>query len=424
MLEFFELFFAILGVLTCVFVILNMFTAHTEDKRPPYMRQSISFDDMDQFLTTIAYAVNSTVDQGTSIRTLTNGAEFLPDVLEEIQGAKSYIYITNYLWDDGTFGNSLFKALIKKAEEGVCVCILLDAIGGRKTNKKLQEKLMNAGGSVEYFRPLRWWNITRWHRRSHMRDIVIDGKVGYVGGIAFTDEWLGDATKPTSWHDFMFKTDGALVERLEQVFCNLWSLRTGEILPVNTKREHSKPTSRFVMLYSSPSPDTSSDMEHFMWISIIAAKKSIYITNPYILPSRSIREALIAKARSGVDVKILGPLDTDAKQVKLAGELYYPKLIKGGVRIYEYLPSRIHAKTMVIDGAWSIIGSANMDNRSSRINLELVVGSDDATLAETLTQKFNEDIEKSVEIKDYNHRLGHKLLLPLRYLSRLFIRQY
>lgn len=421
----FELFLFFVAIVTIFYLLINFFTSFGEHAKPPRMSVPFTLDTRDQFLETLAYAVHSNVDEGTSIETLTNGSEFLPDFLKEIDNARNYIYVTDYLWEDDAFGNTVFETLTKKAQEGLRVRVLLDGVGGHTVSKETIQKLTDAGGEVAYFRPLKWWNINRWDRRNHMRDIVIDGRVGYLGGIAFTEAWMGSATTSKSWHDYMFKVDGTFARRLESVFNNVWSQTTGEILPVpavaaapNNSNIH------FVSLFSTPSPDTSSNMDHFIWLSIMAAQKSIYIENPYILPSDAIKEALIEKAKAGVDVRIIGPDGTDAKHVKWASQSYYTELLGAGIKIYEYQPSRIHAKTMVIDGTWSIIGSANLDNRSSRINLELIAGTDDPNLAKTLDEKFTIDMGKSKEMTAEIWKTHSILLTPIRWISRMFVWQY
>jgi cardiolipin synthase len=417
----------VMGAITLFYLIVFLFTSMGEDHRPPFTDETLSLKDLDEFEATLAYTIGGSVDEGGEIRTLENGAEFMPDMLSEINAAHNYIYIANYLWDDGTFSTKLFDALGAKAKEGVRVRVLLDGLGGKGVRKETIKKLEDAGGKVDTFRPLRWWNINRWDSRTHMRDIVIDGKVGYLGGIAFTDAWMGDATSSTAWHDYMFKVDGQFARRLESVFSNLWSQTTGEILPANQVEDFGSKRGakvRFVALYSSPAPDTSSDMEHFIWLSIMSARKTIYIENPYILPSKSIKEALIYKAKQGVDVRIIGPNGTDAKHVKWASQSYYSELLANGIKVYEYQPSRIHAKVMVIDSTWSMIGSANLDNRSSRINIELVAGTDDPVLAHTLMEKFANDQNSSQEITKEFWDGRSLYFMPIRLLSRLFVRQY
>ncbi len=382
---------------------------------------------MAEFEETLASTINSSVEVAWSTTILTNGAEFLPNLLEEIKNAKKTILITNFIWEDGEFGNTIFDALIEKAREWIEVRILLDGVGGVKASEKHIKELSALGWEIVYFRPLTWWNINRVARRNHIRDIVIDGRIGYLGGIAIADLWLGNAETPDSWHDYMFKVDGQTAVRLESVFHHLWSQTTGGIL--HSDRDNSinpdgKNTPRFISLLSSPSPDMSSSMEHFIWMSIAASKKSIHIENPYLLPSKSILEALKNKAREGIDVSIIIPGKSDAPYIRWASNSYYKDMLQSWIKIYEYQPSRLHAKTMVFDRKWSIIGSANLDNRSSRINLEFILWLDDKELAENLETQFTEDLKKSREVTKEAQQKRSIFFLPLELIARLFSHQY
>jgi cardiolipin synthase len=424
-----ECFFIVVGVLSIFFILINFFTDLGDNAPVPSLDGTVTLDEPEKFAEVLATAIGSQVQDGSPITILTNGDEFLPDLLEEIKHASTSVHITNFIWDDGEFGNTIFEALIEKANQGLDVKVLVDAVGGNGANEDLIEELTQAGGKVEFFRPIRWWNLNRIDRRTHVRDFVIDDRVAYIGGTAIADSWLGDATEQHQWHDFMFKTEGATAESLSNVFATLWSQTTGEfIIPSEStaKAENNTSTStKFITYFSNPSPDLSSNMEHILWLSIVAATSSIHIENPYVLPNKTIRDALEAKARQGVEVVIIAPGEnTDAHYARWASEASYYSLLESGIKIYEYQPARTHAKIMIVDGKWSIIGSANMDNRSNEINLELIMGVLDEPFAKALEAEFQEDLSKSKEIKFEEWSRKHYLLYPLRLFSRLFIQQY
>jgi len=429
-----EWFILIVGVITLFYILINLFTSLGNQTPMPVTTAAVSLNDPGTFEIALASAINSTIEQGSAPHILINGSQFLPDVLQEISNAKSSILITDFIWDNGEFGKALFLALIEKAKQGVAVRILLDGIGGHGASKEYIKELTAAGGKVAYFRPVAWWNITRIDKRTHVRDFVFDGKTAYIGGIAVSDAWLGDATSSTSWHDFMFKMQGKMAERAVEMFSTLWSETTGEILVTTPlasqeKQVPQKPipaeTDHFISLLSAPAPDMAENMEHFLWLSINSGEHYIHIENPYIVPSRSILNALESKARQGVDVELIVPgKNTDAQKVRWASESYYTELLKSGVRIFEYQPSRIHAKAINIDGLWSVIGSANLDNRSSEINVEAIYGIEDAAFAHDLESKFQEDIQKSKEITAKEWKGNFILFRPFELLSRSLIKQY
>ena len=423
----------IVATVTILYVFLNLFTAATDSIPPPTLSKPITLSDLPDFEKTIANTTNSSVQNSGPVTVLTNAEEFLPDLLTEIRGAKKSIYITDYIWEDGTLGNTVLAALAEKSKEGVAVRILLDGVSGRNASKELLKEITDNGGKVGRFRPVSWSNITRLDRRTHVRDFVIDGRVAYIGGVALSDAWLGSATYADHWHDFMFKVSGTMVHPAETAFENMWSQTTGEILTVTTTAapgervgaSSATSATHFVPLFSFPSPDMSKNMEHFIWLSVQGANKSIRITNPYLLPNSSIASALEEKARAGVDVELLVPgTNIDSKYTRWASESFYKELLDSGVKIYEYQPSRIHAKTLTIDGVWSVIGSANLDNRSSEINLELIYGVEDAKLATDIERNFSTDKTKAVEITSKQWRGGFSFMYPVRLVARTLVHQF
>jgi len=213
---------------------------------------------------------------------------------------------------------------------------------------------------------------------------------------------------------------------MESVFHTLWAQTTGEIMtPERPQFSKSMVRGNLVSLLSSPSPDMSSSMEQYIWLSITAAKKSIHIENPYLVPSKSLLEALKNKAREGVDVSIIIPGNkTDAPYTRWASHSYYLQMLEAGVKLYEFQPSKLHAKTMVFDEKWSIIGSANLDNRSSRINLEFILGLDDPLLAKNLEISFQKDINNSKQVSLEEQKDRSILFFPLELFAKLFSHQY
>lgn len=429
----------IIGILSILILITSLFTSFGDKTPPPSLsiQEDISVDDPN-FANALEGIVNGSFENGGEVKILTNGHEFLPDLLEEIKNASSSINITDYIWDGGEFGNTLLKALIEKSKEGVEVRILLDGLGGRKADADLIEELKESGGKVSIFRDITPGQLTRIHRRTHVRAFIIDGEIGYTGGIAISDSWLGNATSTKSWHDFMFKVEGNMAKSTQKVFAFMWEQTTGEILTgpklfknnssaIDTSPSAKSPTSgsKFISLLSSPAPDMSQGMEHFLWLSIKGAKQSIHIENPYLVLSNPLIDLIKEKAEKGVNIEIILPgKHTDQKVVQWTSQSYYKELLSSGVKIYEYEPSRIHAKFILIDGKWSIIGSANLDNRSRELNLESILGILDPVFGEELEKSFAKDKLNSKEITIDEWKKRSTLVQPLGLLSRFFIKQY
>ncbi|MDB5254413.1 MAG: cardiolipin synthase [Parcubacteria group bacterium] len=363
---------------------------------------------------------------------LNNGKEFVPDLLNEIQNAKHSITLANYIWKKGTLTNQIFDAITAKAKEGVQVRVIMDATASLKAPHDKIEAFEKAGGKMEKFRPFGLRTITRMNKRTHLRAMVIDGIVGYTGGVAFDDEWLGDGTKPDEWRDIMFKFQGQGARSIQNMFNALWRQTSGEILsgpdfyPELPPSVVSDPCtdSCFIPLLQIPSPDLEKNLSQFLWISIMGAKDHVYIETPYLLPDKNILSALKQKVEEGVRVDIIipGP-HVDSRIVQLATRSYYKEVLSMGVHLYEYQPAHMHSKIMTADGHWSVIGSANLDNRSSTLNVEGMFGVEDKTLAKGIEEQFELDKSRSVEITDQSFVATIRDRIFGR-ISRLFAKQY
>lgn len=416
---------AFIGILALATATLTLF--FTLGRRPKRLFTDYvpSVDAEDDFLLALAGMVNAPTRGGGTAETLNNGVEFFPAILEAIHGAERTVTFFTYIFDDGEIGTRILKALIERARAGVRVRLLLDGFGGRNANRTLLQELEDAGGKCHYYRPLHFGKLTRFHKRNHRRAIVIDGRIGFTGGASIADEWLGNAESPDHWRDSMFRVTGPLALSLQATFGEAWSNTTGEILigaefyPLEAETEESGiSVSRHVNLISSPS-DEAHPLRKLVWLSFMAARERLYLTNAYFVPDKHMRRALSDRARAGVDVRLLLPNDhTDAKPIRWASHSYYEELMKEGVRIYEYQPTFLHSKTLVVDTKWSVIGSANMDIRSKELNEENVLGILDAGFAEQLEETFFADLKQSREIRPDEWR---KRGIGARFLERFFV---
>jgi len=381
------------------------------------------------FLKIISHSMAVPIDQGPPVETLTDGDAFVRALIRDIDGAQHSINFMVYIWEDGNFNDMVLAHLERKQRQGVQVRVMLDAYGAQKApNGKLQ-RLEQAGGKVATFRSLvpLPWNILRNTKRNHRRAIVVDGVTGYTGGIAVADTWLGEARTPQEWHDFMFRMTGSMAARLQGSFAELWARTTGEVL-LGAKfypgAETTGGTIPYVTLSTSPSPDLY-EAESFVFLSLLAARHRIHIETPYFLPDGTMRDVLKQKAKAGVDVTLVLPNHhTDQKSVRWAGQRIFTELMEAGVRIYEYQPTFTHAKLLLVDGGWAVIGTANWDNRSRKINDEVLFGIADSAFTASLEQRFVEDVGKSkkIELKDWRQRGLLQRVLEL--VSQAFVQQY
>jgi len=401
----------VIGVVAFVSVMSALFFAVGYKPARIYADSAPPRVDSPDFATALGAIVGAPVEGGGTVQILNNGDEFVPALLESINQAQRTINFTVYIWSEGTFSNQLLHSLEKKQREGVEVRVLLDGLGSLKVPDEDFEPLIAAGGKVQKFRTPKFGKLTRFHRRTHRRSIVIDGDVGFTGGMAVSDIWLGHAQDPEHWRDLMFKVTGPMARSLQTAFVDLWVSSSGELLidpkhypiPANAS---SRGVERFIHLANSPADDDQS-MAYFFLLPILSARESIYFAAPYYIPDKHLQAALVDKAKKGVNVRLLLPGSrTDNWITRASAQARYQELLEAGAKIYEYEPTFMHAKYGVVDGKWSIIGSPNLNSRSRELDEENAVGIYDAALGAKLHATFDNDLAraKAINLDEWRRR--------------------
>lgn len=353
-----------------------------------------------EFLAALSALTDVSVDKGHSVELLENGDEIFPSMFAAMRAAKHHIHVMTFIWSDGALSDELLAILTKKVREGVEVRVFLDSLGGIRAPEDKLIALEAAGGQVAWFRKFEFGKLSRYHRRNHRRSIVIDGAVAFTGGVSIADEWLGNAEVPAHWRDIMVRVEGVMALRLQAAFVQMWSSATGEILlgKAYYPSHSGRGTVPFLSIASAPTEDIH-PIRALFWMSFKGAERRIIIENPYFVPDHHIRAVLKEKARAGVDIRVLVPNEyMDVPPVLWAGRYYYQDLLAAGVRIFEFQPTMLHSKFMVVDDAWSVVGSANMDVRSKELNEENVLAIVDEKLAANLTAAFGRDVLQAKEI--------------------------
>jgi cardiolipin synthase A/B len=380
----------------------------------------------ERFVDWSAAYLNSPVFRGGDVTLLENGDAFYPAMLEAIRKAQDSVNFEVYIFEPDEIGRQFMDVLKERAGAGVEVRLLLDGFGALKMRKRYREELRQAGVIMKRFRPLALRNLVRFYRRTHRRAIVIDGRVGFTGGAAISAKWKGNVGNPHEWRDSMTRVTGPLVAGIQSAFATNWVYCTGEVIagsrffpPLDPG-----PGPCGLSVVSSPS-DALQPIRLLFWLSFVNAHRRLWICNSYFIPDVRLREAVIDRARAGVDVRILVPGNhTDAVPVQLAGSSYYEELLAAGVRIFEYQPAMMHAKTTVVDSAWSIVGSANLDERSMELNEENVLGIADQEFAQTVERGVLADFERSREILLEQWRKRSIFRRGLERLAKALIEQY
>jgi cardiolipin synthase A/B len=306
------------------------------------------------------------------------------------------------------------------------VRLLVDWFGSWRLRRRHRDEMTRGGVRVEAFRPFNLRHLVRIYRRTHRRAIVIDGRIAFTGGAAIAKKWAGDVRTKHEWRDSMIRVTGPLVGGIQSAFAENWVYCTGEVLSASRFFPPLAPAPGpcSISVVSSPS-DVLQPIRLLFWLSFAHAQRRLWISNSYFIPDPRLRKTVVERARHGVDVRILVPGNhTDAVPVQLAGSSYYDELLAAGVRIYEYLPSMMHAKTVVVDDAWSVIGSANMDERSMELNEENIVGIADGPFAQTLAAGLERDFAQSHEVRLEEWRRRPIWKRGLEALAKVLIEQY
>jgi cardiolipin synthase len=386
------------------------------------------------FLAAVSRYLNVPILRGGTAEILQNGCRFFPAMLDAIRGARETVNFQVYIFESDRVGRQFVDAFEERARAGVEVRVLLDGFGSWRLKRRDRERLRRAGVKLEFFRPLRLFTLVRAFKRDHRRAIVVDGRVAFTGGAAVAKKWDGDARHKEEWRDSMARLTGALAHGVQTAFGENWVYRTGEILTgerffpppegnaPDTARSLGDPCA--LALVSSPA-DMAQPIRQLIWLSFTCAKQRLWISSSYFVPEGRLREAIAERARERVDVRLLvpGPA-TDAKPVRLAGRSHYEELLEAGVRIFEFEPAMMHAKTVVVDGRWTVVGSANMDNRSVELNEENILGVSDPRLAAQVEHGLRGDFARAREIKLEEFRRRGRAARVLERLARLLIEQY
>ena len=347
---------------------------------------------------------------GNRVTVQKDASESYPDMLRAIADAKEHIHAMYYIIEPDESGRRLRDAIAEKARQGVEVRLLYDDIGSWNTKHAFFGPLIEAGGMVREYRPVHFSRFRSFYAnfRNHRKILVVDGKTAYTGGINIGDEYLGKDSNFGYWRDTNIKIDGPAAGHLQLIFAEDWYYVTGELLSTAYVHHEGTGSGHGGVVQIVPSgPDRPRDqMAHLYFTAITSAKKKLLITTPYFIPDESVQTALIAASLRGVDVRLLVPRDPKIRVIKYASRSYYRELLDVGCKIFEYKKGFIHAKTVSVDGELGIVGTANMDVRSFRLNFEVCAVSYSGEVAGQLERQFYLDIEdsESIRIKRFDRR--------------------
>lgn len=360
---------------------------------------------------------------GNHIDDLQNGDEIFPAMLAAIRAAQRTITLETYIYWSGEVGRQFAEALSERARSGVAVKVMVDWAGSIKMEDALIQRMRDAGVELHQYRPLHWYNITRLNNRTHRKLLVVDGKIGFTGGVGIADLWSGHAQDPKHWRDLHFRIEGPVVAQMQAAFNDNWIKTTGVVLNGEAyfpPQQRVGDTDAHVFVAS---PAGGSESMHLMYLMAIAAsERSIDLQAAYFVPDPLIMKALLAARQRGVRVRVVVPgkfIDSDT--VRLASRAQWGELLQAGVEIHEYQPTMMHNKLLIVDGLMVSVGSTNFDVRSFRLNDEASLNVYDAGFAARMTEVFEDDLKHTVRYtheiwarRPLKEKLVEKFIRPLR----------
>ncbi len=340
---------------------------------------------------------------GNRVEPLNNGAEIFPAMLSAIASARKTVNFETYIYWSGDIGQKFVEALCERAKAGVKVNVIIDWLGSGRISRQYIDQMRESGVELVHYHPLQWYDIgsaARLNNRTHRKLLIVDGKIGFTGGVGIADVWEGNAQDPRHWRDMHYRIEGPVVAQLQAVFMDNWMKTTGHVpTGEETFPDLAAAGHMFAQVFKSGAQGGNDSMELMFLISIYSARKSIQIGNAYFVPDEQTIAAMLEARRRGVRIQIIVPgRHTDSQIVGNASRDEWGQLLKAGVEILEYQPTMYHTKLLIVDALWVSVGSCNLDDRSLHLNDEANLNVYDPTFAATQIRTFEQDIEKSQPI--------------------------
>ncbi|MBC8010350.1 MAG: cardiolipin synthase [Burkholderiales bacterium] len=361
-----------------------------------------------QFPRSLSVLLGPPLVEGNTVTELLNGDAIFPSMLDAIRGARSTITFESFIYWSGDIGKTFATALAERARAGVKVLILLDWAGSVRMESSLIEELEQAGCQVVRYHAPKWYHLTRLNNRTHRKILVVDGRIGFTGGVGIGDEWTGNAQDPLHWRDTHFKVEGPVVAQMQAVFMVNWIKARSTVEHTSDFFPPLEPVGdqRAQMFHSAP--DEGSENIRLMYLlSIASARRTLLLTQAYFVPDDLLIDTMAKAALRGVRIEVIMPGDkTDTPRVRQASRARWAPLLEAGVKIYEYQPTNLHAKVMIVDDLWSSVGSTNFDNRAFRLNDEANLNVYDAAFAARMTHTFEADklLSREITLADWQGR--------------------
>ncbi|HEY3927758.1 MAG TPA: phospholipase D-like domain-containing protein [Candidatus Koribacter sp.] len=361
-------------------------------------------DGSEEFLHTLESLTDAKVHRHVDFQVLTNGDQFYEEELRAIAEARASVNLEAYIFQKSEIAQRFVDAMTERARAGVQVNVVLDALGSASTHESYFKVFRAAGGKLSWYNDSRWYKLPQINHRTHRELLVIDGRTGFIGGAGIADHWYKARPKKPRWRDTMVKVEGPSVANLQATFAENWLESCGDVLtgdayfPDLERRESSH--SAAMVVNSTPTAGGSTRARLLFQMLVASAQRTIHITTPYFLPDRSMLDELVRAIKErGVEVLLLVPgKKSDHMLTRSSSRRDYGRLLEAGAKIYEYQPAMIHAKILMIDGLWGVVGSTNFDNRSFGLNDEVNLAVRGEGFVERLEEDFQRDLANSERV--------------------------
>lgn len=394
------IFWIVLGAVLATVIALNFLPG--EKKVQTRISELYSIHDP-QFLRSMSHLLGPPLVPGNRVQELLNGDEIFPPMLAAIRAARKSITFETYIYWSGEIGKAFAEALAERARAGVRVHLLVDWAGSVKMEDDLLELMKDGGVEILKYHPLHWYHLARMNNRTHRKLLVVDGHLGFTGGVGIADTWLGHAQDSDHWRDSHFRVEGPVVAHMQAAFLDNWMKTSGAVLHGEEYFPALEPVGEhYAQVFKSSSSEGSESVRLMYLLSIAAARESVYIANAYFVPDDLSVETITHALRRGVKVRILVPgRHTDSGLARRASRARWGVLLAAGAEIYEYQPTMLHCKLMIVDDVWVSVGSTNFDSRSFRLNDEANLNIYDHAFAARQIAIFEDDLKKSRRV-DYD----------------------
>ena len=372
-------------------------------------RNQLPPNDSDRFLEIVEALTDARLNRTGNLEVLTNGNSFYPAALEAIRGATQSINLEAYIFQKGEIARQYVQALVERARAGVKVNLVLDAFGSAGTGKSFFAPLHDAGGKVGWYNGPRWYRLMHMDNRTHRELMIVDGRIGFIGGAGVADQWYTGTGPNPRWRDSAVRVEGEAVCSLQATFAENWLATSGELLIGDAYFPRIQCDNPLVSMVvnSTPTVGGSTRARILFQLLVASARRSISITTPYFLPDKSLMQDLCHAVERGVRLRVLVPgRKSDHMVTRSTSRAGYGELLKAGAEVFEYQPAMIHAKILCVDDLWTVIGSTNFDNRSFGINDEVNLAMRNAAVATRFERDTALDLDQSrrISLEEWKHR--------------------